>query len=109
MLMTKGMPFCSATWAIALLCRNRRRPSGAARHRDQLLGARARDLDVGLGVGAHDFEFGQADALEDRVRQLDAAEAVLADPRLCAGRGSSTPTLSAAPCARTIAGAATMS
>ena len=52
---------------------------------DQLLGARARDLDVGLGVGVHDLEFGQADALEDRVRELDAAEAVLADAGLGAG------------------------
>ena len=52
---------------------------------DQLLGARARDLDVGFGVGVHDLELGQADALEDRVRQLDAAEAVLTDAGLGAG------------------------
>ena len=29
---------------------------------DQLLGARARDLDIGLGVGVHDRELGQAEA-----------------------------------------------
>ena len=34
--------------------------------RDQLLGARARDLDVGLGVGIHDLQVGQAEILQDR-------------------------------------------
>ena len=52
---------------------------------DQLLGARARDLDVGLGVGIHDLQVGQADILQDRPGQLDAAEAVLADAGLRAG------------------------
>ena len=49
---------------------------------DQLLGAGARDLHVGLGVGVHDRELGQAELLEDRRRDLDAALAVLADARL---------------------------
>ena len=52
---------------------------------DQLLGARARDLDVGLGVGVHDLQVGQAEVLEDRTGELDAAVAVLADAGLRAG------------------------
>ena len=69
---------------------------------DQLLGARARHLDVGLGVGVHDREIGQAEVLEDRRRDVDAALAVLPDAGLGAGRGSSTPTLSGPLCARTM-------
>ena len=52
---------------------------------DQLLGARARHLDVGLGVGVHDLQVGQADVLQDRTGQFDAAEAVLSDAGLDAG------------------------
>ena len=49
---------------------------------DQFLGARARHLHVGLGVGIHDRELGQAELLEDARRDLDAALAVLADAGL---------------------------
>ena len=52
---------------------------------DQPLGARARDLDVGLGVGVHDGEVGQAEVLEDAGGDVDAALAVLADAGLHAG------------------------
>ena len=83
MLMTNGMPFCSATWAIAVRLAG---IEGADQELgavvDQLLGARARHLDVGLGVGVHDRELGQAEILEDRRRDLDAALAVLPDAGL---------------------------
>ena len=49
---------------------------------DQPLGARPGDLHVGLGVGVHDGEVGQAQALENGGRDLDAALAVLADAGL---------------------------
>ena len=83
MLMTKGMPFCSATCAIAVLCPESKAPTrSCAPSRDQLLGARTRHVDVGLGVGVHDLKLGQAQFLEDRRRDVDAALAVLADAGL---------------------------
>ena len=81
--MTNGMPFCSATWAIAVRLAGIEGADQELRAVvDQFLGARARDLDVGLGVGIHDRELGQAEVLEDRRRDLDAALAVLADAGL---------------------------
>ena len=52
---------------------------------DQLLGARARDVDVGFGVGVHDLQRRQAEILENPGRDIDAALAVLADAGLIAG------------------------
>ncbi len=49
---------------------------------DQLLGARAGHLDIGLGVGVHELKLAEPDVLEDRIGQLDAAETVLADAGL---------------------------
>jgi len=54
---------------------------------DELFGAGARDLHVGLGVGIHDLQVGQAGVLQQRPGKLDAAEAVLADAGLRAGAG----------------------
>src|SRR5438045_4588813 len=50
--------------------------------RDQFLGARARDIDIGLGVGVHELQFGQADIFQNRPTQFDTAAAVLADTRV---------------------------
>ena len=49
---------------------------------DQLFGAGARGVDVRFGVGVHDRELGQAQRLQDRGRDVDAALAVLADAGL---------------------------
>ena len=51
---------------------------------DQFLGARARNVDIGLCVGVHDLQFGQPNVLKDRTGQLDAAEAILPDAGLIA-------------------------
>ena len=83
MLMTKGMPFCSATCAMAVLCAGIEGADQELRAlADQLLGARARDIDVGFGVGVHDLQRRQAEVLEDARRDIDAALAVLADAGL---------------------------
>ncbi len=52
---------------------------------DQLLGARAGDLDVGFGVGVHDLERRQTEVLEEAGGDIDAALAILADTGLEAG------------------------
>ncbi len=53
---------------------------------DQLLGARARDFDVGLGVGIHDLQArGRPRSLRMPAGDVDAALAVLADAGLHAG------------------------
>ncbi len=49
---------------------------------DQALGARARDVDVRLGIAVHDVEAGQAELGQHLGRDLDAAMAILADARL---------------------------
>ena len=86
MLMTKGMPFCSATWAIAVDCPESKAPTrSCAPSADQLLGTRARHLDVGLGVGVHELQAGQTELLQDARRDVDAALAVLPDAGLGAG------------------------
>jgi hypothetical protein len=83
MLMTNGMPRCSATCAMAPLRRNRTAPtSSCAPSLDQPLGARARDVDVGLGVGVHDVERRQPEIGEHLDAHLDATVAVLADAGL---------------------------
>ena len=51
---------------------------------DQLLGARAGDVDIGFGVGVDDLERRQAHVLEDAGGDIDAALAVLADAGLIA-------------------------
>src|SRR5262249_56987507 len=50
---------------------------------DQFLSPRPRHLHVGLGIGVHDRELGQAELLEDRWRELDPALAILPDTGLC--------------------------
>ena len=80
------MPFCSATWAIAVVCPESKAPTkslGAVA--DQLLGAGARGIDVRFGIAVNDGEFRQAKRLEDRRRDIDAALAILADAGLVAG------------------------
>ncbi len=80
------MPFCSATWAIALVWPESNAPtSSCAPFADQPLGPRARDVDVRFRVGVHDRELRQAEALQDRRRQLHGALAVLSDQGLYAG------------------------
>ena len=49
---------------------------------DQFLGARAGGVDVRLGVGVHDREIGQAERLQDRGGNVDAALAILSDTGL---------------------------
>jgi hypothetical protein len=49
---------------------------------DELLGAGAGDLHIGLGVRIHDGELGQPQLLEDWRRNLDAPLAVLTDAGL---------------------------
>ena len=49
---------------------------------DELFGARARGIDVRFGVGVHDRELRQAERLEDRRRNIDAALTILADAGL---------------------------
>ena len=52
---------------------------------DQLFGAGARGVDVRFGIGVHDREIGQAERLQDRGGDVDAALAILADTGLQAG------------------------
>src|SRR5262249_26798552 len=52
---------------------------------DELLGALARDIDAGLGVGVDDCQFRQAQRFEDARCDIDATLTVLTDARLESG------------------------
>ena len=66
--MTSGMPFCSATWAMAVVWPELKAPIRSwAPSPISFLGARTGDIDIGLGIGVHDFQFRQAELLEDAV------------------------------------------
>src|SRR5581483_6270843 len=54
---------------------------------DQLFRPRARDLDLGLGVGIDDVQRRHPEFLQDAVGDIDAALAILADPGLNARAG----------------------
>jgi hypothetical protein len=52
---------------------------------DELLGALARNIDIGLGVGVDDCQFGQAQRFEDARCDIDATLTVLTDARFESG------------------------
>ena len=86
MLMTSGMPFCSATWAMAVVCPESKAPTRS--WAPSLISFSARERAVStfeLGVAVHDGEIGQAHRFEDPRRDIDAALAILADAGLQAG------------------------
>ena len=70
---------------------------------DQALGAGARGVDVGLGVGVHQLDVDAEHLLDHAGGEVGALLARLADEPLEADRGKA-PTLSASACPRTIAG-----
>ena len=89
MLMTNGMPFCSATWAIAVLWPESNAPGQELRAVvDQLLArAGATSTDVSVSAFDDDGELGQTELLEDGRRDLDPALAILPDAGLGARAG----------------------
>src|SRR5262245_26607584 len=83
--MTNGMPFCSATWAMAVVWPESNAPMRSCTIIDELLGALARDIDAGLGVGVDDCQFRQAQRFEDARCDIDATLTVLTDARFESG------------------------
>ena len=81
--MTNGMPFCSATCAIASDWPESKAPTRQLRAvADHFRGARARRLDTRFGVAVHDRKVRQTHRFQDRRRNSDAALAILADASL---------------------------
>ena len=83
MLMTKGMPFCSATCAIAVLWPESKAPTSSCAPSPISFSARERATSTLVSVSAFMIcELGQAEVLEDAGGDLDAALAILADAGL---------------------------
>ena len=86
MLMTNGMPFCSATCAIAVLCPESKAPISSCAPSAISFSARERATSTLVSVSAFMIcRSGRPSVLQDRPGKLDAAEAVLADAGLRAG------------------------
>ena len=75
--MTSGMPFCSATWAIAVVWPESKAPIRSWAPSLISRSARARAVSTfELGVAVHNREIRQTHRLQDRRRDVDAALAV---------------------------------
>ena len=86
MLMTKGMPFCSATCAIAVLWPESKAPTSSCAPSAISFSARARATSTLVSVSAFMIcRSGRPRSLRSRAGNLDAAVAVLADAGLRAG------------------------
>ena len=97
MLMTNGMPFCSATWAIAVVWPESKAPTRSCAPSLISFSARARATSTLVSVSAFMIaRSGRPRSLKIAVRDLDAALAVLPMLACAPERGSSTPTFSGA-------------
>jgi hypothetical protein len=96
MLMTNGMPFCSATCAIAVDWPESKAPTRSWAPSLISFSACARHLHVGLGVGVHDLQLGQPRSLRIGPAMSTPRWQSWPMPACAPERGSSTPTFSAA-------------
>ena len=87
MLMTSGMPFCSATWAIAVVWPESKAPTRSWAPSLISFSARARATSTLVSVSAFMIaSSGKPRSLKIARREIDAALAVLPDAGLRAGR-----------------------
>ena len=78
--MTSGMPFCSATWAIAVVWPESKAPTRSCAPSLISFSARARAVSTfELSIGVHDGQIRKAQVLEDRRSKLDGSLAVPSD------------------------------